>query len=266
MRLNVSILMLVLSVATCGCNRGPFTRGQPQVGLQSGQQQANIAQIQQLQQRLAQLDASNQDMHAQSARVEIVKEENGLLRKQLADMARQVQTEQAARKEVDQRLAGHQASMRQRGSATISANNSVLDKLQVADIPGFKVDQDGDVIRIQLPSDEIFTPGTAQLKLGASEILSRVATAIAQNYAKQIVGIEGHTDNTPLALGVSHHQLTVSQSLAVFQQLTSGGNLSTTQLFVMGNGANHPRFSNGDSDGRKKNRRIELVIYPETVN
>jgi outer membrane protein OmpA-like peptidoglycan-associated protein len=35
------------------------------------------------------------------------------------------------------------------------------------------------------------------------------------------------------------------------------------QLFVVGHGSNHPIVSNGSPEGKQRNRRVELVVYPE---
>jgi outer membrane protein OmpA-like peptidoglycan-associated protein len=36
-------------------------------------------------------------------------------------------------------------------------------------------------------------------------------------------------------------------------------------LFVVGHGANHPAVSNGTSAGKERNRRVELVVYPDRM-
>ena len=64
----------------------------------------------------------------------------------------------------------------------------------------------------------------------------------------------------------SQHQLTVAQATAVFEQLATRYHFNPQQLFVLGHGSNHPRVSNATSAGQAKNRRVELVIYPETVD
>ena len=35
------------------------------------------------------------------------------------------------------------------------------------------------------------------------------------------------------------------------------------QLFLVAHGANHPLVSNATSVGRARNRRVELVVYPD---
>jgi outer membrane protein OmpA-like peptidoglycan-associated protein len=53
--------------------------------------------------------------------------------------------------------------------------------------------------------------------------------------------------------------------MAVYDVLVSQGRASPKQLFVVGHGANHPVVSNATAEGRRRNRRVELVIYPERV-
>jgi len=56
------------------------------------------------------------------------------------------------------------------------------------------------------------------------------------------------------------------QALAVFDVLTGVTTCLPGSCFVMGMGANHPRASNATDAGRAKNRRIEMVVYPQTMD
>jgi flagellar motor protein MotB len=48
--------------------------------------------------------------------------------------------------------------------------------------------------------------------------------------------------------------------------MTRNGGLPTRQLRTMAFGDTNPKFSNAYSNGRSLNRRIELVVYPESFN
>jgi flagellar motor protein MotB len=84
-------------------------------------------------------------------------------------------------------------------------------------------------------------------------------------FGGQFVGIEGHTDNEPLqdAAWGSSHQLSVARASAVFDFLTTRTGLGREQLFVVAHGPNHPVVSNATAAGRARNRRVELVVYPD---
>ena len=262
-------------LALVGCRPGQFAQ-QPQgfawqQQQQPGQEMPYVAQLQELNRRVAQLDQNNRDLHMQLAQAQqgsqISSDQVKLLQKQLADTAGQLRGAQLAKQEAEKKVDTVLASTRHRGGATITANNSIKSTLTPIEIPGLEVRQDADVIRIELPADTLFRQGTVQLQSGATQTLDTVADAIARNYPRQMVGIEGHTD-TPAsgALPTTAHQLAAAQAYAVFEQLSTRSRMPSNQLFVVSQGANRPRFSNETPAGRAKNRRIELVIYPETTD
>ena len=126
---------------------------------------------------------------------------------------------------------------------------------------------DGDVIRVEFPSDVVFTPGTYQIRPDQMNTLRNIATTIRQYFPSQIIGVEAHWDGTQLnPPTTTHHQLTATQSLAVFNQLIQYG-LPADQLFTMALGSNRPRHPQSNlGGGFSPNRRIEIVIYPESFN
>ena len=151
-------------------------------------------------------------------------------------------------------------------SATIRANNSLMRRLSEIQIPGGDARMDGDVIRIEFPSDRMFVPGTYQVTPAQRPLLSEVVATVRRSFPRQIIGVEAHWDNTPLnPPGTTDHQLTATQSLAVFEELIRLG-LPRRQLFTMGMASNRPRHAQGIAGGVSPNRRIELVIYPESYD
>ncbi|MCA9149199.1 MAG: OmpA family protein, partial [Planctomycetales bacterium] len=86
-------------------------------------------------------------------------------------------------------------------------------------------------------------------------------------YSRQIIGVEAHTDSTPLAntMWRNAHQLTAAQAMSVFEHLSYRHRLLPQQLFVLGHGENYPLASNATPAGQARNRRVEIVIYPEVV-
>ena len=269
---GTALTLTMLGLILAGCRQGQFAQqspgfaGQGQAGVQ---QQPYVAQLQELNRRVAQLDQNNRDLHMQLAQSQqgsqVSSEQVKLLQKQLTDTANQLRSAQLAKQDAEKKVDTVLASTRHRGGATITANNSIKSTLVPIEIPGLDVRQDADVIRIELPADTLFSQGTVQLQPGALQVLDTVADAIARNYPRQMVAIEGHTD-TPAsgALPTTTHQLAAAQAYAVFEQLASRARMPSNQLFVVSQGSNRPRFSNETPAGRAKNRRVELVIYPET--
>jgi flagellar motor protein MotB len=243
------------------------------------QEQAELVQKQKLElerlgdlrRRALELDSNNRDLHAQLAQSQqenrLMNDQLQLLRQQLSDTANQLAAALQSQQDAEGRVSELQASMQRRGSATITANSSMRRSLSAVTIAGLVVRQDGDVVRMELPSDRIFAPGTATLTSEALALIDQVAGAVKQNYSLQMIGIEAHTDNGPLPTPAwqSHHQLAAAQATAVFEQFRQRHNFPPQQLFVLGHGANYPVASNATPTGQQRNRRVEIVVYPETM-
>ena len=151
-------------------------------------------------------------------------------------------------------------------SATIRANNSLMRRLNDINIPGGEARMDGDVIRIEFPSDRMFVSGSYQIAPSQRPVLSDIVSTVRRSFPRQIIGVEAHWDNTPLnPPGTTDHQLTATQSLAVFEELIRLG-LPERQMFTMAMASNRPRHPAGSFGGVSPNRRIELVIYPESFD
>lgn len=251
--------------------------GAPQtaaVTLSPEQQQAIAMQTQQYQQRAAALDRDNQELQtllAQSKQqTQLLQEQVLATQAQLRDTSSQLAALQSDHDQMRSRTTAMAASIRTQSQAEIRSNNSLLRNLTITNLPGVQVRQDGDVIRVEIPTDQLFNPGTAQLKMGADEILRSVGADLVRNYPQQMIGIEGHTDNASATIvgatqTMSPQHLSVAQATAVYDALIRAAGMSAGQLFVVGHGPNHPIVSNATAAGQARNRRIEIVIYPETV-
>ncbi len=98
-------------------------------------------------------------------------------------------------------------------------------------------------------------------------MLEAVARELAHDYADRRIAVESHTDSGPVRSTQfsDSHQLSFARATAVFDHLTRFTPFRAEQLSVVGVGPNRPQFSNGTPAGQQRNRRIELVIYPERV-
>jgi chemotaxis protein MotB len=251
-----------------GCNQNPYLpptatawQQQPLPPYQSA--------LNDLNRRAGSLDENNRDLHAQLAQsrqqVQVLRDQVALLQKQVSETAQRLQAAQVAKDEAEKKYQALEASTTRRGGAVITANSSLRQSLRMIEIPGLAVRPDGDTIRIALPADQLFAPGTAQLVGSAFPILDSVASELARNYPRQIIGIEGHSDSVPLYNGASSHQLAAAQAMTVFDQFTRRNRLPSQQFFVAAQGPNRPLASNGTQAGQAQNRRVEVIILPETV-
>ena len=187
------------------------------------------------------------------------------LREQLRSVTSQLAQARTDKESTDRRVQALTASMQRQGNVTIDPNNSFLQTLPAVNIAGVYVRRDGDVIRIEMPGNVLFEPGSARLRPGASNLISDVAAELARTYPDQMIGVEGYTDNDPVAGGQWHnnHELSITRAMAVYDVLVNHTRLQGNQLFVTGHGPNHPIVSNATAEGKQRNRRVELVVYPD---
>ena len=258
----------LLSAAMVGCANNPMVV-QGQLGKLQEQQAATLRQNAQLQGRLNALDKDNQETAAMLAQE---RQSNGVLKDELTgvrELLRGANTKlanvQAEKDNQDKQVQALTASLHRQGGVSITPNNSLLRKLPVINLPGGHVRRDGDVIRVALPEGQLFESGSSRLRPGAAAIIGTTATELLAIYPDQIVGVEGHTDSDPVTNGQwrNNHELSVARSMAVYDVLVSRTRFQPNQLFLVGHGPNHPITSNGSLDGKRHNRRVELVVYPD---
>ncbi len=105
-----------------------------------------------------------------------------------------------------------------------------------------------------------FDFGKFDLKPEHEPLLGALERAINQFPESSIV-IEGHTD----AFGSDASNLTLSQKRAdaVQQYLLTNTPVSPGNLTSLGYGESRPVSNNETEEGRKRNRRIDVVIYPK---
>lgn len=257
------------------------------------------AQVTELERRIQQLDMDNRQLTTQLAQSQqkwqVLDERANLFQRQLADATTQLQQARLAQQDLQGQARGLQASMAMRGGATLRPNTSgqpaslpglappagglgqpasapmnpaAASNLQIANlqVPGAAVQMEGNVVRIRVPADQLFTPGAVQLNPASYQVIDNVANAIFRNFPRQRIAIEAHTDSGSAAGGASSnpYQLATAQAQAVMEQLLRRNTLPAQQLAIVGHGANFPRADNQSPAGRAENRRIEFVVYPET--
>jgi len=120
---------------------------------------------------------------------------------------------------------------------------------------------------IQLTSDILFSPGSAQINLDGQKVLSIIAESL-NAYPDRFISVEGHTDNLPIVLNTryqSNWELSTARGLAAVIYFQQNSQVDPKRLKVVGYGQYHPLSSNKSAEGRQRNRRIEIKILPPEI-
>jgi chemotaxis protein MotB len=122
---------------------------------------------------------------------------------------------------------------------------------------------DGDAVTVELGERILFPAGEAALNERGREVLVRLAQSLATMEDRQI-RVEGHTDSTPISGESAEHyptnwELSTARATSVVRFFEEHG-IAGDRLAAVGYGPYHPVASNDNVRGRRRNRRIELVL------
>jgi chemotaxis protein MotB len=117
-------------------------------------------------------------------------------------------------------------------------------------------------IVINLPNNVLFNSGSASLNSEGQQALAQIG-GVLKNFSDRRFQVEGHTDNVPIksARFPSNWELSTTRALAVVHLLTEMG-VTPENLSAAGFGEFRPRADNDTDEGKKLNRRIEIVMLP----
>lgn len=105
-----------------------------------------------------------------------------------------------------------------------------------------------------------FDSGQARLLPGAAEKISRIATVLMQ-YGLDM-RVEGHSDDMPIhnAQFQSNWDLSTARASAVAMMLLDEAHFDPARMAIAGYGQYHPTAANDTPEGRRTNRRVDIVI------
>ncbi|MBU1567839.1 MAG: OmpA family protein [Proteobacteria bacterium] len=116
-------------------------------------------------------------------------------------------------------------------------------------------------LAIRLEEEVFFESGSATIKQEALPLIGKIAGAIS-SFSNQQIRIEGHTDSTPVATAryKSNWELSLDRSANVMRVFLANYDFSPLNISIAGYGQYRPIASNDTEAGRKRNRRVDIVL------
>jgi chemotaxis protein MotB len=115
---------------------------------------------------------------------------------------------------------------------------------------------------VELPAEVLFPSGSADLTEPGADSLKEVAKILKTVPYKRFI-VAGHTDSVPISNDRfrSNWELSSARAVNVIQALIRSG-IDPSRLSTAGYAQYDPISNNAKEAGRKKNRRIEIVLEP----
>ncbi len=210
------------------------------------------ARITSLEERIAELKKTNEDLIESSKSLTILTQQGATnLEKSLESL-----------REKDLKISRLQDALNKKDSVTLALVTSLKKEVGLDD-PDIEINVEKGVVFISLSDKVLFRTGSYNLSSRANEILGKVATVINSKPDFEAM-VEGHTDNVPYKSGVllDNWDLSVKRSTAVVRKLKELG-ANPAQLIAAGRGEYVPLVDNNTAENRSINRRTKILVLPK---
>ena len=124
----------------------------------------------------------------------------------------------------------------------------------------------GDRVVISIASAILFKSGSAKIRAESRALLVKFSSLL-RRYANREVQVQGHTDNVQISDRLAERwetnwELSAARATRVLRYFVEVGNLDPRRVSGAGMGEFRPIADNDTREGRRTNRRIEIVIFP----
>lgn len=170
--------------------------------------------------------------------------------------------------DTDDQTDGTQSAQEQYEQQELAESEKMADEIQEAinnsQLAG-KVDVDfnAEYVKLNLNGSILFASGKSDLVKEAVPIVDKIGK-ILEKYNKNVIEVEGHTDNVPILHSAKYENnevLSVYRALAVTDRLRKNKKLNPKYIKFAGRGDYIPIADNSTAEGRAQNRRVEIKIY-----
>lgn len=193
---------------------------------------------------LAQLEAKEQALSAENARLQKLKDDMEARSQRIA--------------ELENVIASKDAAMNRLKDAISRALTNFEGK-------GLTVEQRDGKVYVSMENKLLFQSGSWAVGTNGKQAVKQLANVLAENPEIAIL-IEGHTDDVPYngsgALN-SNWDLSTKRATAIVEILRENSAINPENLTAAGRGEYAPIATNSTNEGKAKNRRIEVILTPK---
>jgi OOP family OmpA-OmpF porin len=188
--------------------------------------------------------------------------------KKLSSMEDQLETTQSAleKEKADQSSLALTAEELKAEKEKLEAEKSFNEKYEAArkkfSSNEAEVYRQGDALLIRLKGME-FPSSAATIQSKSYPLLTKVQQVVEEFGTGSAIIIEGHTDSS--GAKTVNNRLSADRAKAVKEYLQANGGGIETKIEAVGYGDEKPLATNKTASGRAQNRRVDIVIKPDTT-
>jgi len=130
---------------------------------------------------------------------------------------------------------------------------------------GLTVEQRNGKVYVSMENKLLFESGSWAVNSEGRRAVEQLGTVLADNPDIAVL-IEGHTDNVPYSgnsVLTSNWDLSTKRATSIVTILRANPYINPENLTAAGRGEYAPIATNETSEGRAKNRRIEVILTPK---
>ncbi|SFE92982.1 OmpA family protein [Thermophagus xiamenensis] len=163
----------------------------------------------------------------------------------------------------NQRLLELEQALAQKDSASRALRQAIADALTGFDQSQLKVHMKNGKVYVSMEEKLLFGSGSYQVSAEGASAVRQVAKVLAENKDINIM-VEGHTDPVPYRSGVllDNWDLSVKRATSVVRILLENSGIDPSRIIAAGRGPYVPLVSNDTPEGKRKNRRTEIILTP----
>ncbi len=130
----------------------------------------------------------------------------------------------------------------------------------------FELREDAFGVRVSLDASAMFDSGSTAMKKETLAIFDKVADLLKESNKNLVV--EGHTDNQPISTAIypSNWELAAARASTIVRYLIKVHSIAPSKLAAVSLADQRPVASNDTEVGRKKNRRIEILLTTKNTS
>jgi chemotaxis protein MotB len=193
---------------------------------------------------LSQLEAKEQALAVENARLEKLRQDMEARSQRIAELENIISSKDAAMTKL---------------------KNAISKALTNFEGKGLTVEQRDGKVYVSMENKLLFESGSWAVGKNGREAVKQLGSVLAVNPEIAVL-IEGHTDNVPYTgTGqlTGNWDLSTKRATSIVEILRENASINPENLTAAGRGEYAPMASNETSEGKAKNRRIEVILTPK---